>query len=187
MIHPEHLISFADFVAWEQDQEQRHELIGGRIVPFLAASMDHELITGNVFAKLHATVDPPCRVFPSTAIVQTLSRTSVDGYRPDVTISCSTTNIGAKLYVEQPLIVVEVVSPSNSGRDWDRKLFEYWNTPSIAQLVFIDSRKRDVTSHLRDESGLWCPPIILTEGMLDFRPIRASMTLDQIYRNSSLE
>jgi Uma2 family endonuclease len=91
-----------------------------------------------------------------------------------VTVSCSPANIGPKLSVEQPLIVVEVVSPSNSGRDWDRKLFEYWNTPEIQQLVLIDSRKRDITAHLRDESGGWCAPV------------RVSVTLDQIYHNTSL-
>jgi Uma2 family endonuclease len=187
MIDKQHNISFGEFLAWEEIQTELHELINGRIVRFIAGSIDHETITVNVISKLHAVVEPPCKVFGSTAIVQTISRTGDDGFRPDITISCSPDNIGSRLYVEQPRIVVEVVSPSNSGRDWNDKLFEYWNTPSIQQLVLIESLSRHVTSHVRDVDGKWQKPIALNEGTLEFSPIGISMTLNNIYRNTSLE
>lgn len=180
-------VTFADFVAWEQDQAERHELIGGRVIRFLAGSVDHETITVNVIAKLHASVEPPCRVFPSTAIVQTISRTGEGGYRPDVTVSCAKTNVGQRLYVEMPRVIVEVVSPASFGRDWNAKLFEYWNTPSIEQLVLIESLERVVTSHVRNADGTWQKPLIVTEGALHFAPIGVSMALDKMYQNTSLQ
>jgi Uma2 family endonuclease len=187
MIEKQPNVSFADFVAWEQDQTERHELIGGRVVRFLAGSVDHETITVNIISKLHASVEPPCRVFPSTAIVQTISRTGEDGYRPDVTVSCSKANVGSRLYVEMPRIIVEVVSPSNFGREWNTKLFEYWNTPSIEQLVLIESIERVVTSHVRNADGTWQKPLIFTEGTLHFVPVGVSMAFNKIYQNTSLE
>ncbi len=186
MIDKQPEISFAEFVSWEQDQTQLHELIGGRIVPVLAASLDHETITVNVISKLNANLEPPCKVFPSIAIIQTISRTREDGYRPDATVSCSPANTGARLYVEQPLIVIEVVSPSNSGPEWNHKLFEYWNTPSIQQLVLIESRMRYVTTHVRDAGGAWLEPSVPTDGILAFTPVAVTMTIDQIYKNTSL-
>jgi hypothetical protein len=41
MIEKQPNVSFAEFVAWERDQTQRHELIGGRVVTFLDASIDN--------------------------------------------------------------------------------------------------------------------------------------------------
>lgn len=141
----------------------------------------------NIISKLHASLEPPCRVFPSTAIVQTISRTAEDGYRPDVTVSCSNANVGSRLYVELPRIVVEVVSPSNLGREWNTKLFEYWNTPSIEQLVLVESLERVVTAQVRDADGTWQKPLTLTDGTLYFTPVGVSMAFDKIYQNTSLE
>ena len=186
MIEKQPEISFADFIAWEQDQTEWHELIGGKVVPFRAGSADHESIAVNIIGKLKATVEPPCKVFGGSAIIQTVSRLGEDGYRPDVTVSCSPANIGSRLYMEQPRIVVEVISPSNSGRAWNAKLFEYANTPSIEQLVLIESLERHVTSHVRDADGNWLKPIIITEGTLEFTPIGVTMTLDKIYEDTSL-
>jgi Uma2 family endonuclease len=179
-------VSFAAFVAWEQQQTERHELVAGTVIPFLAGSADHELITGNVFARLHASIEPPCRVFPSTTIVKTVTRAGQDGFRPDVTV-CSEANIGSREFIEEPRIVVEVVSPSNRGLKWDRKLFEYWNTPSIEQLVFISSQERALTSHCRDVQGLWTAAIILEgDGVLVFPSVDVTITLTKIYQNTSL-
>ncbi len=187
MIEPRQDVSFADFVAWERDQAELHELIAGRIVRFLAGSADDEIITVNVLAKLHASVAPPCIVFPSTTIVQTASRIGRDGYRPDVTVACSKANVGRREFIEEPRVVVEILSPSNYGHDWNAKLFEYWNTASIEQLVLIDAQARHVTSNVRDADGTWLPPLIhRNDGVLDFTPLAVSMTFEKIYANTSL-
>lgn len=187
MIEPRPEISFSDFVTWEATQNELHELVNGIIVPFRAGSADHELITGNVFAKLHATMEPPCLVFPSTTIVQTANRRAKDGYRPDVTVSCSRLNVGRREFIVEPRIVVEVTSPSDAGREWDLKLFEYWNTDSIEHLILIGSLERETTSYLRGADGRWSPPATLADnGELALPLIGVSMSFAQIYRNTSL-
>jgi Uma2 family endonuclease len=187
MIGKDPEISFLEFVAWEQEQADRHELIAGEVVRFLGGSIDHETIAVNIIAKLHAAVEPPCKVFGSAAIVQTVSRIGEDGYRPDVTVSCAATNIGSRLYVADPKVIVEVLSPSNAGPKWNAKLFEYWNTASIEQLVFVDALERSVTSHVRDENGRWNAPVVSAgHGSLVFAPLGITMTLSKIYQNTSL-
>lgn len=187
MIEPRPELSFSEFVAWEVAHNDLHELINGFIVPFRAGSADHELITGNVFAKIHATVEPPCVVFPSTTIVQTANRRGKDGYRPDVTVSCSPFNIGRREFIVEPRIVVEVTSPSNAGREWDLKLFEYSNTDSIEHLVLIGSLERETTSYLRGGDGRWLAPVTVTnDGLLELPRIGLTITFAQIYRNTSI-
>lgn len=92
-----------------------------------------------------------------------------------------------RLYVEHPLIVIEVVSPSNHGPEWNHKLFEYRNSPSIRQLVLIESRTRYVATHVRDADGLWLEPATIIDGHLVFALVDITMTIDQVYRNTSLE
>jgi Uma2 family endonuclease len=182
--HPN--LSFAEFVAWEKEQTQRHELVGGRVVPFLDASLDHETIAVNIIAKLHAAVEPPCKVFGSAALVETKSRVGEDYYRPDVTVSCDPENVGTRLYVVKPRLIVEVLSRSNFGTDWNTKLFEYWNTPGLEQLVLVDSLERHVTSYLRAADGTWRPELSLSGGEILFAPVQVVMSLAGIYENTSL-
>ncbi len=150
------------------------------------ASLDHETIAVNIIAKLHAAVEPPCKVFGSAALVETKSRVGEDCYRPDVTVSCDPENVGTRLYVVKPRLIVEVLSPSNFGKDWNTKLFEYWNTPGLEQLVLVDSLERHVTSYLRDADGTWRPELSISDGDVSFAPIAIAMSLSGIYRNTSL-
>jgi Uma2 family endonuclease len=186
MIEKQGNLTFAEFVAWEQDQTQRHELIGGRVVTFLDASIDHETIAVNVIAKLHASLEPPCKVFGSAALVQTTSRVGEGCYRPDATVSCDPENIGKRLYVTKPRLIIEVLSPSNSGKDWNTKLFEYWNTSCLEQLVLIDSLERHVTSYARNTDGIWQPEMSISAGDVLFAPIKIAMSVDTMYQNTSL-
>jgi Uma2 family endonuclease len=187
MIEPRAGITFADFLAWEQEQEHRHELIGGEVVAFAGGSLDHEGIAANIVAKLRAAVDPPCLALGSSAVVETVSRNRTNGFRPDVVVSCSRDNVGTALYVREPLIIVEVVSPSNSGRKWNEKLIEYTLTPSIAQLVLVEARTRVMSSYVREATGAWQAPVTVEEvGRLEFTPLGFAMSLDEIYAATSL-
>jgi Uma2 family endonuclease len=187
MIERQPGITFAEFIAWEQEQEARHELIGGQIVAFAGGSLDHSSISSNIVTKLRATVEPPCQAFNSDAILETATRSAANGFRADAVVSCSPENVGTALFVRTPLIVVEVLSPSNAGRKWVEKLFEYWNTLSIAQLVLVDSRTRATSSYVRDANGVWQAPLTI-EGMgtVEFPPIGSAMSFDQIYAATSL-
>jgi Uma2 family endonuclease len=90
--------------------------------------------------------------------------------------------------MRHPRIIVEVRSPSNSGEKWENKLFEYRDTQSIEQLVIIESETRYVRSHLRDETGrMQRQPAIIGDGILVFPTVHVEMTLDEIYRRTSLD
>jgi Uma2 family endonuclease len=187
VIEPRAGITFADFIAWEQEQEERYELIGGEIVAFAGESLDHSGICINIVTKLRATVEPSCQAFNSDAILETATRPAANGFRADAVVSCSPENVGTALFVRAPLIVVEVLSPSNSGRKWNAKLIEYTTTQSIAQLVLVESKTRAASSYLRDAAGVWQGPLTVEGvGSLEFTPISASMSLDQIYAGTSL-
>jgi Uma2 family endonuclease len=186
MIERQPGITFGEFLAWEQEQEARHELIGGQIVAFAGGSLDHSGISSNIVAKVRATVERPRQAFNSDAILET-TRSAANGFRADAVVSCSPENVGTALFVRAPLLVVEVLSPSNAGRKWDEKLFEYWNTLSIAQLVLVDSKTRAASSYVRDANGAWQAPLTIEGiGVVEFPPIGSAMSLHQMYAGTSL-
>lgn len=185
MIEPRSDLSFSEFVAWETAQPDLHELINGSVPRRFGRSRTHYR------QRLRQT---PCehraavsRIFPSTTIVQTTNRRGRDGYRPDVTVSCAPVNIGRREFITELRIVIEVTSPSNAGREWDLKLFEYWNNDSIEQLVLIGSLERETTSCVRGADGRWAPPLTLGgDEVLTFSLIEVTMPFARIYRNTSI-
>ncbi len=183
-------ISLQAFLAWEATQEHKHELIHGRIVAFSGASKDHNHIAGNVYIALRSALEPPCTAYGSDMIIETVSRRADNGYRPDVVVSCSDVDrAGTGRYLKFPRIVIEVRSPkSNLGNDWDAKLLEYSSTLTIEQLVIIEAETRAVSSFLRAEAGGWDPPIItIGNGILRFPGVDVHMSLDEVYRLSTLD
>jgi Uma2 family endonuclease len=183
-----HSISLADFLAWEQSQEAKHELIGGEIVAFSGASLDHERIVGNTYVACDSRLRPPCSAYSSGAISETAARKGSDAYRADVVITCSTEDTGKSLSVKHPRIVIEVRSPSNVGKKWEEKLFGYRETPGIEQLVIIESEARSITSYLRDDRGYWLPgETTIGEGAIILPSVQVELTLREIYRRTSLD
>jgi len=181
-------ISLKDFLEWEETQQEKHELINGHVVPFASASKDHNHIAGNVYVALRAHARPPCTVYGTDIIIETISRAGDNGYRADAVVSCAEEDrAGTGRYLRHPKIVVEVRSPkSKRGKDWDAKLFEYWGTPSIEQIVIIEAESRAASSFLRSSSGIWHPAIDVGDGPLTFPLFDLRMTLDEVYHLSSL-
>ena len=52
-----------------------------------------------------------------------------------------------------PVIVVEVVSPSSRGIDRGRQARGYFSLPSVRHYLIVDTDKQVVIHHRRDEEG----------------------------------
>ena len=183
-------VSLRDFLEWEAAQDQKHELSHGRIIVFSGESKDHNHIGGNVYIALTAGLRPPCTAYGSDMIVETIQRKADNGYRTDVVVSCSREDeAGDGRFLKHPRIVVEVRSPpTNVGRDWEGKLLEYWSTPSIEQVVIIESESRALSSYCRDEHGTWQPPVTtIGNGTFRFSTVDVKMTLDEVYRRTTFD
>jgi Uma2 family endonuclease len=182
---PEHR-SLADFLAWEQSQEDKHELLAGEILAVSGGSFDRNDISLNVCRLLDERVAAPCKAHNSDTIIETHASNGESGLRADASVSCSSEDAGKAKYMRFPKIVVEVRSPSNVGENWENKLFEYRDTASIEQMVIIESETRSVRSYVRDDERQWHQePTLVGDGVLVFR-VGVEMTLDEIYWRTSL-
>ena len=67
------------------------------------------------------------------------------------------------------MIVVEVVSPSSRGIDRSAKLAGYFSLPSVRHYLIVDTDKRTVLHHRRDDEGR-IEVRILPDGPLSLDP-----------------
>src|SRR5262249_12206629 len=83
--------------------------------------------------------------------------------------------------VPNPVIVVEVLSPSTARTDESAKLVGYFRLPSVAHYLIIDPNGPPVVHHARQSDDTILTRIV-TGGAIDMPPPGLSLRVDDIYR-----
>ena len=141
-----------DYLAWaETDPEaKRTELINGQIVPMSPEQLTHTRIKGSVYFALRLAIAKAgieAEVLTDGATVPIDPHT---GYQPDATVRMGPPLPGRDLKFPDPIIVVEVLSPTSIHMDTSAKLIGYFKLPSVKHYLVIDPESRAVTHHMRD-------------------------------------
>jgi Uma2 family endonuclease len=139
-----------EFRAWHERQPEVWEFIYG--VPKLMApgSKAYTLIKSNAHAALAQAVrGAGCRALVDGAIIEVEGSSLI----PDLVVTCSPLDF-ATPRVEDPIIIVEVLSPSNEKDDTGRKLALYLKIPSLRHYLVIEQDRRQIVHHQRrDDLG----------------------------------
>jgi Uma2 family endonuclease len=146
----------AEYVAFERGSNSKHEYLNGGIYAMAGGSREHALYAANVIALLHAALrDRPCAVHSSDLRIRVLD-TGLETY-PDVSVVCGKAAIDPEdgHVVTNPVVLVEVTSPSTDGYDRGEKLEHYKRIPSLREVVLVSHRERLVEVIRREEDGSW--------------------------------
>ncbi|MGE0698065.1 MAG: Uma2 family endonuclease [Hyphomicrobiaceae bacterium] len=146
------LMTADEFLRWQQDQEARYELVDGIPIEMMTGASDvHDRIVINLIMLLgQQSRGSRCR--PTTADIAL--RTRHRGVRrPDVTVNCAPLK-GDVYEALEPRMAIEVLSRSNAGVAWERKLLEYQRL-GLDYILLVDSRCVAATLLTRNEAGAW--------------------------------
>ena len=178
----EQLVSLDEFLAWEREQPEKHEYAGGVVRMMTGGSLDHSTIASNLRRALSERLrGSSCRAFGSDAKV--IADGSVR--YPDLSVTCTTTR-GRDDIVPEPVLVVEVISPSTEREDRGRKKFDYFATPSIRQYAIVEQDQRRVDLYTRTGDS-WTDQIIEGDAVLDLSSIGVAVNLTTIYEDTELD
>ena len=157
------------FLAWAADRPGRYDLVGGEVFAQAAERAAHRRIKFNVQRALFNAVRAkalPCHVEPDGATVPIDKETA---YEPDAMVYCGAEVAPSSLIVENPVVVVEVLSPSTGRNDASRKLAGYFRLPSVRHYLIVDPDEPLVIHHERREDGTIVAHII-REGAIVMTP-----------------
>ena len=178
----EKLMSLEEFLAWERQQPEAHEFNGLAIIAMSGGSLDHSTIASNLHRSLSTALrGTGCTAFRGDAKV--IANGTVR--YPDLSVTCSRVS-GRDDIVADPVLLVEVVSPSTEHVDRGRKKLDYFATPSVRQYAIIEQDERLVDLYTRSEAG-WVNEVIADEGSLNLASIGVVLPLDAIYEDTELD
>jgi Uma2 family endonuclease len=156
------------FIAWAMTRQGRFELEAGEVVAMAPERLAHARIKGNVYLALRAALAgrSGCEALPDGAAVRIDNATV---YEPDALVRCGEPLPGDVLFVPDPVVVVEVLSPSTQGADTGAKLEGYFRLPSLRHYLIVKPASRAVIHHGRGETG-GIATSILHEGEIELDP-----------------
>lgn len=134
-------MNLAEFLAWESQQDSRHEFFRGETFAMTGGSARHNRVILNLAARLGEHLDgTPCQVFAESMKVQLADAILY----PDVMVTCGRALAGDEQTVTDPKLIIEVLSPSTRGYDKRDKFILYRGLPSLREYALIDPASREV-------------------------------------------
>jgi Uma2 family endonuclease len=178
-----HRYSFVDYVELEQASNVKHEFFKGEIYAMAGGTPDHAALCLAFGAELRARVASPCRAFGSELRIRVLA-TGLATY-PDACVVCGPLerDPASHVTVTNPVVVVEVLSPSTEPYDRGAKFEHYKMLPSLQEYVLVSSQEPLVEVRRRGEADEWESEESRTGGTVRLRSLGCEIPVDEVYRD----
>ena len=151
-----HRYTYEEYLAYERDSELKHEFDDGEIFAMAGGSPRHSALASRISAALENTRPPGCTAFHSDMRIHVLA-TGRATY-PDASMVCGPIELDAAdrsgTTITNPVLLVEVLSPSTEEVDRGVKWRDYQRIPSLQEYVLVGQERR-VEVYRRLASGHW--------------------------------
>jgi Uma2 family endonuclease len=174
--------TYADYLALEEVSPVRHEFLDGEIYAMAGGSPDHAALAGAVIGLVRNQLPAGCRVFTSDLRVR-IAATGLTTY-PDAAVICGRTQRSPEdpLAVTNPLLLVEITSPSTEEYDRGEKLRHYKGLPSLREVLIVSHRTPELTLHRREDAS-WTTISVVPGGVLELVSVAVRLAVDEVYRD----
>jgi Uma2 family endonuclease len=169
-----------EFLAWAEGRPGRYELFRGEVYAMSPENVGHTEIKGAIFSALREAIrkrDLPCHALTDGATVRLDEATA---YEPDALVYCGQKLPPTSLEIPNPMVLVEVLSPSTRRVDASLKLAGYFRLPSVAHYLIVDPTQRSVIHHARG-AGDTILTRVISDGVITLDPPGLELAMSDIY------
>jgi len=143
-----------EYLALEESSDEKHEYFEGEIFAMSGGSFNHSQLPAQLALLLGMQLRKrPCRVVTSDLRVR-VEAVGLYTY-PDLAVVCGEPRLSAGNTLDNPTLLVEVLSPSTEGYDRGKKFDMYRQLPSLQQYVLVSQDAMRVHVFTRQADGNW--------------------------------
>ena len=143
-------LSREEFRRWAEAQPGRYELLDGEPVAMSPERIQHVRVKARVWAALDraiAAAGADCEALSDGVTIEIDDNTD---YEPDAVVNCGPPASPDAIAAANPVIVVEVLSPTTEAIDTSAKLVGYFRVASIQHYLIVSANRRQIIHHQRD-------------------------------------
>ena len=172
-----------EYLAWERKQPFKNEYHNGQIIAMSGASRWHNRITLDTATQLNIQLmESDCEVFAGDMRVRT--DPTVSYFYPDVIVVCDEPRFEDDTFdtLLNPIVVIEVLSPSTAAYDRGEKFESYKQLASLQEYILVSQDSVRVEHYCRQRTH-WIHNVFQRlEDMLPLVSIECEVPLRAIYR-----
>ncbi|MFD2784871.1 Uma2 family endonuclease [Hymenobacter rubripertinctus] len=131
-----------EYMALEATADQRHEFYQGEVRAMAGATANHNTLVLRCAFQLLSAETRGCRVF--TENVQLAVADGRFYTYPDVMATCHDEDVQAERTMRNPVLLLEVLSPSTADYDRVWKRFRYQQLPSLRHYLLVSQQYQAV-------------------------------------------
>ena len=150
-------VTLDDFIAAAEATDERMEFVDGRIVAMTGGSLEHGLIAQNIAQTLGTALrGRGCRVLSQGTLIA--AEAGDDTFAPDVLVFCGEARrrrLRGTDVLGNPVLLVEVLSPSTADYDHGRKWLSYRGIPSLQHYLLVAQDQPRVEWYTRHGEHFW--------------------------------
>ena len=178
-------LSFDAFLAWEERQPERFELVDGVVRLMAGGTEGHDRIALNIAAALRVRLrGSPCSAHQSN--LKVVSRSAGAVMYPDAFVRCGRRG-DRRTSVDDPVVVFEVLSEGTLKHDLIRKRLAYGAMPSLRRIVYVSTDEARLDMRVRGEDGSWGDEAAeALESTAAMPEIGVGMPLAEVYEDTEL-
>jgi Uma2 family endonuclease len=176
-----HRYAESEYFEIERTAEGRWEYVNGHIRMMAGGSDDHAMISSNIGRLLgNALVPRGCRVY-----VDNMKLHTGDGVNtfPDVSVVCGERQyyLGKDHVIINPLLIVEVLSPSTRDYDQGDKFRHYQTIDSLQEYLMVEPDTPAVRLYTRREDYWEFREIVGLNRTVTLQSVEVTLALTDIY------
>ena len=172
-------LSLEAYLAWEEDQVEKHEFYRGEVFAMVGAKRVHGRVVGNIERELGLLLKgTACQTFHEGMKVQIADDTVL---YPDVFVTRDKADLATDRIFTAPTLVIEVVSPSTQAYDRSQKFALYRRIPALQEYILVDPDTRRVEGFRRGADGLWVLHDMSDGDMLEAASLGLRVPLAEVF------
>jgi len=174
------------FRAWAAAQPRgRWERQDGQVIAMAPERVRHTMVKYEVWQAFRTALrngDNDCRVIGDGVTVEIDAGTDDE---PDMVVTCGGKVNEEGMTAENPVIIVEVLSPSTANIDATAKLDNYFRLQSVRHYLLVSTEAARVMHHRRQDKGTFLTSIH-TKGQIDLDPPGIPVNVSEFYQDTEL-
>lgn len=179
-------MSAQEYLDWEAQQELRYEYLDGEVLAMTGGTIPHTKIYLNFYRALYAhLVQTGCEVYVSDVKVQV--RANSQYFYPDLVVTCDPSDLSARDFIQNPKVIVEVLSPSTANYDRTKKFRYYRQISSLQNYVLVDSEAISVEVYQRNEGRMWLYSQYEAGEIINLTSIEFECPMELVYEGITFE
>ncbi len=177
-----------DYLAIEEESDYKSEYYNGEIIAMSGGSRNHSVICFNLNRRIGEAIDDKdCTGFDSNMKLR-ISKEDLFVY-PDVMVVCGNIEFYENRtdILINPVLIVEVLSPSTLSFDRGEKSEYYRTLPSLKEYLLISQDKPTVEAYYKQDEKKWLYSV--AEGLEEsiyLQSIDCKIALKDIYHKTEI-